>query len=37
MPGEPPTAANLAKLNLPVPPADFSQVPANGCITGCSP
>lgn len=33
----PPTAANLAKVNLPVPPPGFRQVPANGCLTGCSP
>ena len=34
-----PTAANLAKLNLPVPPAGFTQVPSNGCIASgtCSP
>ena len=35
----PPTAANLAKVSLPVPPAGFTQVPANGCIAAgtCKP
>lgn len=33
----PPTAANLAMLNLPVPPAGFTQIAPDGCIYGCNP